>query len=330
MSVDPNHVPSFPSVFRRQLAICAAFALLLGFIVGSLYWQERRREWALHQEQAKHRLDIAAELISREIDRVRADVLFLADQAAVHQFVQGDESRREDLQSEYANFVQRKRIYDQIRLLDLDGRESIRVNLVGARPLAVEPSELQDKSDRYYFQAALSLRAGDIFVSDFDLNLEHGQIERPLKPVIRFVTPVLGTAERIAGFLVLNYLGAPLLRELDDTTLPGCTLLLRSDGNYVSGPSKDDAWGWLLGHERTFASQFPAEWAGLDETADCRLTPNGAFAATRIVLGTPPRTPETGIPADILSRAAKEQTASAEFADCRGLSSQGPGFFQLE
>ena len=38
--------------------------------------------------------------------------------------------------------------------------------------------------------------ADEVFVSEFDLNLEHGQIERPWKPVIRFVAPVVGVVSR--------------------------------------------------------------------------------------------------------------------------------------
>lgn len=272
-------------VFKRQLAACAAFAFLFAIIVAILYWQERRREWTLRTEQAKHRLDVAFELISRELDRVRADALFLADQAAVQQFAGGDASRRAALEAEYVNFVRRKATYDQIRLLDLNGRETIRVNYADQRPTAVDQADLQDKADRYYYREALALQRGEVVVSEFDLNLEHGQIEQPLKPVIRFVTPVVSDGGAAKAFLVLNYLGARLLRELDDPSLPGTTILLRPDGHYLRSHNENDAWGWQLGHDRTFARQFPNEWAGIEKLQACELTDNGAFAARRIVLG---------------------------------------------
>ena len=147
---------------------------------------------------------------------------------------------------------------------------------------------MQDKSDRYYFRDATSLRVGEVFVSDFDLNLERGQIEKPLKPVIRFVTPVADDAGSVQGFLVLNYLGARLLRDLDKSTLRGFTMLLRPDGNYLRSPAVKDTWGWLLGHDRTFATQFPSEWARIDDMENCVLTGKGAFASRRIPLGTHP------------------------------------------
>ena len=287
MSVIQNLNPTPGSIFKRQLAVCVIFAVLLGIIVTSLYVQNRRREWTLRTEQAKHRLDVAFELISRELDSVRADALFLADQLPVRRFVQGDVSQLKGIQTEYRSFIRRKQTYDQIRLLDLRGRETVRVNFTREGAVSVLPSELQDKSDRYYFRDAVSLRGGEVLVSDFDLNLEYGQLEDPLKPVIRFVTPVVDEQQTAQGFLVLNYLGARLLRDLDNSTIPGYTMLLRYDGNYLRSPQQNDSWGWLLGHDRTFATQFPSEWSRIDELDNCELTPNGAFAARRIPLGKP-------------------------------------------
>lgn len=272
-------------VLKRQLAACAAFALLFALIVVSLYFQSRRREWALRAQQAKYRLDVAYEVISRELDRVRADVLFLADQTLLRQVADGDAGQRETLETEFVNFVEKKSTYDQIRILDLNGHETVRVNYAEQYAKAVVPEALQDKSDRYYYREALALERGEVVASEFDLNLEHGQIEQPLKPVIRFVTPIVGYAEASKAFLVLNYRGARLLRQLEDSSLPGITLLLRPDGQYLRGLHADDAWGWQLGHERTFASQFPGEWARREALGTCQLTARGAFAGRTIGLG---------------------------------------------
>jgi two-component sensor histidine kinase len=288
MSVAQKKTPEAGSVLRLQLGVCAVFALVLGIIVAGLWIQECRREWTLRTEQARHRLDVAFDLISRELDGVRADALFLADQAPVRQFVQSDETQRAGLETEYLNFIRREGTYDQIRLLDLSGRERIRINYSRGRAISVLPSELQDKSDRYYFRHAASLRAGQVFVSEFDFNLEYGRIEKPLKPVIRFVTPVGDQAGIVGGFLVLNYLGSRLLSELDNSTLPGFALLLRPDGHYLRSADPDDAWGWLLGHDRTFARQFPHEWSRIHELEDCALTASGAFAARSIPQGNQP------------------------------------------
>ena len=285
MSVPPSETPRSGSVLLRQLAVCGAFAVLLAIIVVALYFQSRGREWSLRREQARHRLDVATQLISRELDRVRADAFFLADQRSTRRFMQEDEQNQRTIEDEFANFVRRKKVYDQIRLLDLSGKEMIRINYANGQATRVKRSELQDKSDRYYVREARSLHVGDVFVSELDLNLEHGQIEKPLKPVVRFVTPVTNQEDATQGYLVLNYLGARMLRDLDNTTLPGFAILLRPDGHYLRSPDPRDDWGWLLSHDRTFVNQFPDEWSRMKELEECQLTAQGAFAVSRVMLG---------------------------------------------
>ena len=171
----------FHPVARRHLAACALFGLLLFLISGALYAQHRQREWVLRREQALHRLNVATELISREVHRVRADALYLANRSVLRRFVSGVDSQRTSLIEDFVLFVQQKELYDQLRLLDLDGHEVIRINYEDRTATSVDVKSLQDKSDRYYFQEATSLQDGEIFVSEFDLNVEHGRIEHPVK-----------------------------------------------------------------------------------------------------------------------------------------------------
>jgi len=277
--------PQSFALLKRQAIACATFGLLLASIIAALYLQHRQREWLLRSEQANHRLDVAYELISREVNRVRADAMYLANRGAVRRFVSNAAADQDELLSDFMEFVQQKKMYDQIRLLDLSGHETVRINFADETARPVSEDELQDKSDRYYFQKGLALRRGELFVSEFDLNLEHGAIEQPLKPVIRFVTPVYDQSDSVAAYLVLNYLGGELLSELDDSTIPGKTLLLRRDGHYICGPRQEDQWGWLLNHTRTFATQFPDEWSSIGQLHHCRLTAQGAFAAKSIPIG---------------------------------------------
>ena len=55
--------------------------------------------------------------------------------------------------------------------------------------------------------------------------------------------------------LILNYLGSELLRKLDEVSVsfPGSVQLLNRGGHYLRGPSPEDEWGFMLGHERTLA-----------------------------------------------------------------------------
>lgn len=85
---------------------------------------------------------------------------------------------------------QRKEVYEQLRYLDLEGNEVVRINFNDGHSQVVPEEQLQNKRHRYYFNKALQLGCRKIYMSPLDLNVEHGQIEAPLKPMIRLATPV--------------------------------------------------------------------------------------------------------------------------------------------
>jgi signal transduction histidine kinase len=186
--------------------------------------------------------------------------------------------------------------------LDTSGREVIRVNFREERAEVVAENELQAKADRYYYRDAMKLEPGEVFVSEFDLNVEHGQIERPLEPVLRLLAPVVDEAGSTRGLLALNYSGDHLLRRLNKLSLPGSTLLINSAGQYIRGPRPDDAWGWLLGQSRSFPKHFPTAWQQInDESEGQFLTGEGMFTFRRVWLSESPTFPGREIQANELA-----------------------------
>jgi signal transduction histidine kinase len=235
--------------------------LLTGGFLWALYAQDQDNERRLHEQAGAHLVSLHADIIARELKTAESDLLYLANEATLRRYLSGAAGGKQELQDEYLLFCGRRAVYDQIRYLDADGHEKIRINYNDGRPAAVGANELQNKADRYYFWRTLRLDASQVFVSPFDLNIEHGRIERPLKPTVRFATPVRDN-QRVRGILVLNYLGAGLLGKLAavSVTFPGSVLLLNRDGHFLRGPTADDEWGFNLGHDRTFARYHPDAW----------------------------------------------------------------------
>jgi len=89
--------------------------------------------------------------------------------------------------------------------------EIVRINFNYDNPEIVGAAGLQSKKDRYYFKDSIGLNAGEVYISPLDLNMEFGEIEQPLKPMIRFSTPVVDNNGITQGIIVLNYLGPDLL-----------------------------------------------------------------------------------------------------------------------
>ena len=283
--MEPSASPLFWQVAKKQLGALGLLLLLLVLVTLALFINDRQQEWNLRTEQATHRLELAFQMIDRDLERVRSDVRFVSQQGTIRDFNPDDKQSRLDVEAEFKNFLRSQQTFQQIRLLDLSGQEKIRVDWHGMLPEVVPLDALQNKSDRNYVRESLRIRAGEVFVSEFDLNQERGKIERPLTPVIRFATAVSdGTGEK-KYLLIVNYLGAPLLNELKSTSIPGKVFLVRGDGQYLLGTESSDAWGWLLEHSNSFDRQFPNAWSQKDkQLGNCFRTSEGAFAFQQIKL----------------------------------------------
>ncbi|CAH1602182.1 GGDEF domain-containing protein [Vibrio jasicida] len=157
---------------------------------------------------------------------------------------------------------QRKEVYDQLRYLDLEGNEVVRINFNDGHSQVVPTEQLQNKSHRYYFNKALQLGCRKIYVSPLDLNVEHGQIEVPLKPMIRLATPVFDEKGQKRGIVVVNYLAKYLMEGMALFNLDMGTnyMLLNKDGYFLFNKqhrNSEFAFMYNQRSDETIYSAFP-------------------------------------------------------------------------
>lgn len=107
-------------------------------------------------------------------------------------------------------------------------------------------------------ERARDLLAGQVYVSQFDLNFEQGKIQVPLTPVIRFITPVTNRKGTVKGLLVLNVLGRKILDQFSAIArrFSGDCYLVNAAGEFLFSPKENQAWGWMLGHTDSFATLY--------------------------------------------------------------------------
>lgn len=176
----------------------------------------------------------------------RRELMFAHD-VVVNELVHGTETEALEgqLTKQMVSFMKRHKDYDQIRLLDETGMERLRVNNASDVPVVTAKNRLQDKSDRYCFQEALQLSSGEIYVSELDLNVERGEIERPYKAVVRYIVPIeFNGGDRL--YLVLNHNVTRYLKSLRDylqaSDYPE-TYLVDEDGYYILHSNQELEWG---------------------------------------------------------------------------------------
>lgn len=178
------------------------------------------------------------------------------------------ERQHEILTASFQRLSTTRHYYDQVRLLNNEGQEIIRVNKVGDTATAVPPSELQNKSQRDYVKKALKVQPGGFYTSQFDLNQENGQIELPHKPMLRFVSHFKINGQ--SWLITLNYLGMDYLEELkgqygwDQVQ----NWLVNNHGQWLLGPTSESAWQFMPSlskpEQQDFNTRYPQLWQDIN------------------------------------------------------------------
>lgn len=242
------------------------FLPLAGLIIGVtmiIYHSEVRGERVILETNQANKVDLVIKFIAADLDAVVSDLMIIAEHRELKAMLEsGKVGHRRALAQEFLTFSKHKRLYDQICFLDETGMEIVRVNFNSGKSVIVPQKQLQSKEKRYYFQETFKLRQAEVFVSPFDLNIGKGRIEQPLKPIIRFGTPIFDKNSRKRGIVIVNYLGEKMLRDLERASgrFPGQVMLINSDGFWIKGPRPEDEWGFMYEDEahRTFEKAFPA------------------------------------------------------------------------
>ncbi len=155
-------------------------------------------------------VDSRARSLGRFVDQLSSELRYLAGTSSVRSFASvggfpGEGSLlRARIERDFSVFAATYPYIYQIRILDGGGREQVRVDRVQDRVEVVPVDGLQDKALRYYVREALAVAPGSIYVSRVDLNVEHGVVEQPERPVVRVATPISDRQGNSRGILIVN------------------------------------------------------------------------------------------------------------------------------
>jgi len=300
----PATAPTRLRVWPMFGGLFVALTLLLGAVIVVHFYVDYRAERTLRDSRETLNVELARRALAADIAAVTTDLMFLGRLVESLSFDPGvAEGRARYLAEVFVTFAREKGLYDQIRFLDIQGQEVVRVNLAGGDPILVDAGRLRDKSGRYYVSKALLLDQGQVYLSPLDLNIEDGVVEQPIKPVLRFATPVFDSGGRRQGLVVLNYLGDRLLERFRQATanIADHVQLLNGDGYWLSSPRPNEAWGFMFGRDDTFQRRFAGAWRRIkEEKAGQFVSVGGLFTfstvwpASHAARALPPG----GVPAD--------------------------------
>lgn len=276
--------------YRKNVKWFFVISALLVFIssFSVIYLFERHlNEIKLEEikENEKELLDFQGQLMGTRFKNILGDLHYLNNIYGKGLYTR---ENFEMVKTDWLEFSIQRQLYDQIRYLDSQGEEIIRVNYENNSSILVDKSQLQNKADRYYFIETKNLERNEIFVSPLDLNIENNEIEDPYKPMIRFSTPIYDEDDNFQGIIILNYLGNYILDDFKDLSKNsfGDTALLNSDSFWLSCEDESNEWNFMFDDKKdlNFAAKFPKEWKLMRDGPDQVVTENGLFTFSPIQL----------------------------------------------
>ena len=262
MSTKPFARLRTPILVRTAVYFTAGSFLIL-LAISYPEYNQAELESTLAKDEAMFRLSLAGSIATSELREVMGDLRTVAGRVVIEDYLRTPSAtNRQRVERQFRDVAQNYHRYDQIRLLDLAGRERIRVNYRDGVATVVPPEHLQDQSARYYVDAARALKSGEIYLSALDLNIEEGAVERPLKPAIRVATLIFDETARPRAILIMSYLAARMLSRFQEVVggTPGDAMLLNAGGYWLYASDPADQWGFALGHGASFAERYPAAW----------------------------------------------------------------------
>ncbi len=223
------------------------------------------------KESSISKLDGKVSLVSSQIQNllhdIANDLFYLAGSATMEELIntppqagQRFDSVRRRLENDFLAFSTNKKLYLQIRYLDDNGMEVVRVDRPATTSRVIPREKLQNKKSRYYFADTAKLAAGELMISPLDLNREHGRIERPLRPVIRYATPLYNKEGQFRGIVILNVNARMFLEFVRRAnTEEEMITFIDPDGFFYFHPSPGKAWGGAnnLDSGASFRADYP-------------------------------------------------------------------------
>ncbi|XCN74090.1 MAG: diguanylate cyclase [Candidatus Electrothrix aestuarii] len=254
-----------PNRLLRFLLLVIPVMLLSAFISLLFYLDEKRHQDDLHKGEETYVIGHHEQRIRETFLNITSDINILSKLYSENSHKEHPENALKNFEQILRIFSEHKQVYDQARLINNEGMEKIRINLVAGQSVLVPQEKLQNKGGRYYFQDSIKLKQGEVFISPFDLNMEHCTIEIPHKPMLRFGAPVFDHTGKKQGVVILNYLGQEILNQLTEDTsdrLNGKLMLLNRDGYWLHGEQQEDNWAfmWPEKADRTFGARYPEAW----------------------------------------------------------------------
>jgi len=166
---------------KRAALIFLPLAVAAVAVSYLLYASQANAIRATAQAAEARTAEIARQRVALTVASLMTDASYLSEQDALRTYLTSDEpASLGHLQAEYVALARHRQFIAQLRFIDMNGREVVRVDRQGDTVALVPPEQLQNRADEPYTKETLKLDRGQTYVSELELNAEQGVIEQPV------------------------------------------------------------------------------------------------------------------------------------------------------
>lgn len=246
------------TTFRNKLVITFLFyGFLISFLaVAIIYKFYSSNLKTVNIEKSLYKYEFISNFFDYNINSANLKLIALKNSNIFHTYLQ-DKNKQDTVKELFLTTVKSTDEVMQLRYIDESGQEQIRIDRArfGTTPYVVTQSSLQNKSNRYYFKEISQLKHDMLWYSKIDLNKERGEIEQPLKPVLRVGIPITHKKKR-KGILIVNIFVKHMIFDMTNDPLFN-VYMVDKEGEFLVHPNEYYSWSRYLGKNYTLKNKYP-------------------------------------------------------------------------
>ncbi|MDQ6970542.1 MAG: response regulator [Mariprofundus sp.] len=296
----PTPLTALPSIVRNlslqaKLTVIVLIATLIPIMIIATYsYEKASTSYAKAAELLDSaRLKEAKSTIDHALNQVPHDLDFLAQFHDLKRYllwhaIGADGEANQWLRSTingFYSFMQSNDQYMQLRVIDTKGWEVIRINRDNNGAVSIsEKKDLQRQNESDYFIQTMQLPAHKYYVSRLNLNREHGKVQQPYTPVIRYALPMIDKNGTRHGIIIINLFASTFLNQvnhLDDVSQENNNngfYIVNQDSFFLSHPNQAKTFGFDRNHIANLIIEHPQLWDAIqDEQTGHLITAQRAY-----------------------------------------------------
>ncbi len=208
-----------------------------------------------------------ADKITNFLNGVSDDVFLLSKSPAIQGIIQAKDNGGLEGQSNlssniwlgqlkttFAAMIEQKPHYMELRYIDENGKEIVRVDANGSNSKVITQGESQQQKDRENFTETMKLSPKNIYVSPVELSQENGEIKKPYQPIISYSIPIFNSSGQKKGIIVADVLADKFIKDFKEGDSQQRNaeniyqgqekFIVNQDGFYISHPTPAKEWGF--------------------------------------------------------------------------------------